>query len=309
MNISTSYLGLTLRSPIIIGASPLADTVDSAHRLQDAGCGAIVMRSLFEEQIYLANLPGTAEYQLNPDEYLRQLGELKRALQIPIIASLNGCRPGGWIDYAQRFESAGADAIELNFYQLPSDAGRSAADIEAELLETLGLVRASVKLPIAVKLSPHYTSLANLLAEMRDQGAAGFVLFNRLYQPNFTSDGETHDEVRLSDPGELLARLRWAALLSPGLQASLALNGGVAGAQDVIKCLLAGADAVQVVSVVLKNGPRYITTLNDGLRRWMGERGHRKVADFKGEMAVAGDLNPADAERYSYQRILQLWKV
>ncbi|HZZ56369.1 MAG TPA: dihydroorotate dehydrogenase-like protein [Opitutaceae bacterium] len=309
MNISTSYLGLNLRSPVIVGASPLADTVDSAHRLQDAGCGAIVMRSLFEEQIYLSDLPSTAEYQLSPDEYLRQLADLKQALQVPIIASLNGCRPGGWIDIARRFENAGADAIELNFYQLASDPVRSAADVESELLETLGLVRTSVKLPIAVKLSPYYTSLANLLAEMRDVGAAGFVLFNRLYQPEFSSQGETQQTVRLSDSGELQSRLRWAALLSPGLQASLALSGGIGGAQDIIKCLLAGADAVQVVSALLKSGARYINTLNDGLRHWMGEQGHRQIEDFKGLMAVSGDLNPSDAERSSYQRMLQLWRV
>lgn len=330
MNLSCTYLGLKLGTPLIIGASPFADDVHTARELEDMGAAAIVMRSLFEEQIYLDELsrapvsqklpksgdtadpyyPPLSEYQLSPDQYLRQITQLKSALGIPIIASLNGCRPGGWIDYARRFETAGADAVELNLYQIATDSGASASEIEADMIETVRLLRASVKIPVAVKLQPFHTSLANFAAALQGAGADGIVVFNRFYQSEFDLDEQTTEpRLRLSDSTELLLRLRWTAILSAQRRCSIAVTGGVHGTKDVVKAILAGASAVQLVSAVLQQGPRYLTTLVEGLERWMDQKGYRSIDQFHGALNLDRCPDAAAFERGSYQRILQSWRI
>jgi dihydroorotate dehydrogenase (fumarate) len=330
MNLTTTYLGLKLNNPLVVGASPFCDNVSVARQLQDAGAAAIVMRSLFEEQIEAEQralvhhlegtaessaeatsyFPGYSEYQLTPDHYLRQLGELKRTLSIPVIASLNGCRPGGWTDYARRFEAAGADAVELNLYQLVTDPAIPGDQVEADMLETVASVVHAVKVPVAVKLSPFHTSPANFVAELENVGAAGVVVFNRFYQPDFNIEElEVQPQLRLSDPSELLLRLRWLAILSPHMRGTLAVSGGVHTSEDIVKALLAGAHGVQMVSVLLRNGPRILTTLLSGLRHWLTEHGYQTIDEVRGAMNHARSAEPAAFERANYIRILQSWRV
>lgn len=330
MNLTTSYLGLKLENPLVVGASPFCDNTATARQLQDAGAAAIVMRSLFEEQIdaeqralvynvetpaestaeATSYFPGFSEYQLTPDHYLRQIEHLKASLTIPVIASLNGCRPGGWTEYARKFEQAGADALELNLYQLVTDRAVDAEQIEADMLETVGSVVRSVKLPVAVKLSPFHTSPANFAAELEGVGAKGVVVFNRFYQPDFNiEDLEVQPQLRLSDSSELLLRLRWLAILSPQARGSLAVSGGVHTTDDIIKALLAGAHAVQLVSVLLRHGPRILTSLLGGLRTWLTERGYEGVDQLRGSLNHGRCPDPSAFERANYIRILQSWRV
>ncbi len=330
MNLATNYLGLKLENPLVVGAGPFCDSVDTARLLQDSGAAAIVMRSLFEEQIEAeiralayhtespsesfaeatTYFPNFAEYQLAPDQYLRQVGALKKALSIPVIASLNGARLGGWIDYARSFESAGADAVELNVYQLVSRAGLSASEVESDLLEIVHRVASSVSIPVAVKLSPFHTSPANFAKAIEGAGAAGVVLFNRFYQPDIDLDEmEVLPLLRLSDPSELLLRLRWLAIISPQVQMSLAATGGVHRSEDAIKALLTGADVVQVVSALLQNGPRFLSVLLKGMRDWMGGHGYESVDELRGAMNLRRCPDPSSFERANYIRILQAWKI
>jgi dihydroorotate dehydrogenase (fumarate) len=330
MNLTTKYLGLTLENPLVVGASPYCDNTAAARQLQDAGAGAIVMRSLFEEQIdaeqrallhhvessaessaeATSYFPGFSEYQLTPDNYLRQITHLKQSLTIPVIASLNGCRPGGWTDYAKRFEAAGADAVELNLYQLVTDRTIAGDQIEADMLETVGNVARSVKIPVSVKLSPFHTSPANFVSELESVGAKGVVVFNRFYQPDFNIDDlEVQPQLRLSDSSELLLRLRWLAILSPNMRGSLAVSGGVHTTEDVVKALLAGAHGVQVVSVLLRNGPRILTTLLGGLKHWLTERGYENIDQLRGALNLGHCPDPSAFERANYIKILQSWRV
>ncbi len=330
MKLATHYLGLKLRNPLVVGASPFADNLNAALQLQDAGAGALVMRSLFEEQIdleakaltYLLEMPAESfseatsyfphyeEYQLTPDHYLRQIGQLKSALTIPVIASLNGFRPGGWTDYARRFEGAGADAIELNLYHLITDPHIGAEEVEADMIETVRSVTSIVKIPVAVKISAFHTAPAQFALELEGAGAAGVVIFNRFYQPDLNIEElEVVPQLKLSDPSELLMRLRWLAIMSPHMKGSLASTGGVHSAEDVIKSILAGAHAVQLVSVLLKHGPRYLSTILQGLKAWMDEHGYESVNEFRGAMNLRRCPDAGAFERANYQRILQSWRI
>lgn len=330
MKLTTTYLGLKLNNPLVVGASPFCDDVHVARELQDAGAAALVMRSLFEEQIDVEQraltshietpaesyaeatsyFPNFSEYQFSPDQYLRQIDRLRKSLTIPVIASLNGCWPGGWIEYARRFEGAGADAIELNLYQLATDPNVSADEVEADMLKTVELVVNSVRVPVAVKLSPFHTSPVHFALELERVGVAGVVLFNRFYQPDFDLEElEVHRHLRLSDPSELLLRLRWLAIMSPHLRGSLAASGGVHSAEDMVKSLLAGAHTVQVVSALLKLGPHFITILLKGLQLWMEEHGYETVDDLRGILNLRRCPDPLAFERANYIRILQSWRV
>jgi dihydroorotate dehydrogenase (fumarate) len=330
MKLTTDYLGLKLRNPLVVGASPFADNLNAAIQLQDAGASAIVMRSLFEEQIdmeqkaltYLLEMPAESyseatsyfphyeEYQLTPDHYLRQIQQLKSALTIPVIASLNGYRPGGWTDYARRFEGAGADAIELNLYHLVTDPTRGAAAVEEDMIETVRSVTSTVKIPVAVKLSAFHTAPTQFALALEQAGAAGVVVFNRFYQPDLNVEElEVQPQLKLSDPSELLMRLRWLAIMSPHVKGSLACTGGAHSAEDVIKSILAGAHAVQLVSVLLKNGPRYLSTILQGLKGWMDEHGYETVNEFRGAMNLKRCPDATAFERANYQKILQSWKI
>ncbi len=330
MKLATTYLGLPLKNPLIVGASPFCDNLAACAELETAGAAAIVMHSLFEEQVELESramthhlespsesyaeatsyFPNYDDYQLGPAQYLRQLERLARLVKIPVIASLNGRRMGGWIDYAKQMESAGAAAIELNLYQVATDPTVTAEQIELDVVGIVRAVSTSVKIPVAVKLSPYHTSLAHFASTLEAAGAAGLVLFNRFYQPDFDiEDLAVVPQLRLSDSSELLLRLRWLAILSPHQRASLACSGGVHRTEDVVKALLAGAHAVQLVSVLLKHGPRYLATLLAGLQAWMREHGYDSVDDLRGAMDLRRCPDAGGHERANYIQILQSWKI
>lgn len=330
MNLSTDYLGLTLRNPLVIGASLCCDDLDLCRALEEAGASALVMHSLFEEQVEFEEnarhqlLDGIAEshseasdyfphyddYALTPDLYVRQLVRLKTALRIPIIASLNGRRPGGWIDHARRLEAAGADALELNLYGLPTDPDLDAATLEADQLFIVREVAGSVSIPVTVKLSPTYSAPANFIRQIQLSGASGVVLFNRFYQPDFSIDElEVHPQLRLSDSSELLTRLRWLAIVSPHVGLSLAASGGIHTSTDLIKALLAGAHVGQVVSCVLRHGAAALPPILDGLRAWMREHEYASVAQARGALNLARCPDPAAHERANYLNVLQSWRV
>jgi dihydroorotate dehydrogenase (fumarate) len=315
MDLTSEYLGLKLRNPLIIGASPLCDDLHTAVRLQDAGAGAVVMRSLFEEQLGSGTLPagpdepeGALGYPLSPDEYLRQLARLREQLAIPIIASLNGHQPGHWTAFGRHLEDAGANAIELNFYQVVTDPSVPADAVEVAMLRTVGDLVSSVKIPVSVKVSPFHTALAQLATALELEGARGLVLFNRFFQPDIDPYEVTvRPHLRLSEPGELLMRLRWLAILSPQLRGSLAATGGIHTAEDAVKALLAGADAVEIVSVVLRHGPHVVSLLLRGIQSWMREHGHKRLEDFRGSLDLTRCRDPAALERANYVRTLQSW--
>jgi dihydroorotate dehydrogenase (fumarate) len=329
MNLSTTYLGLELINPLIVGASPLADDIDMARRLEDAGASAIVMRSLFEEQIEgeryasvqhiemyadafaeaASFFPGSSEFALTPEAYLEHIRRLKKALRIPVIASLNGTSPTGWLRYAQFIEQAGADALELNVYNVATDLSQTGTDIERNILDVVHQVREAVKLPLAVKLSPFFTSLPHLAGRLSDAGADGLVLFNRFYQPDIDLDMlDVVPRLQLSDPSELLLRLRWLAILSGRCPATLAASGGVHTAMDALKAFMAGAHAVQLVSAILKRGPGHIKNLLTDIRQWMQENEYESIRQIRGSLSLARYPDPGAFERGNYMRVLNSWQ-
>jgi dihydroorotate dehydrogenase (fumarate) len=330
MNLTTQYLGLTLKNPFVVGASPFCDNLTLCRDLEEAGVSALVMHSFFEEQIdaearalvhHLESpadsnpestsfFPQYEEYHLGPSQYLRQITRLKKLLSIPVIASLNGRHLGNWVGYAQQMEDAGAAAIELNLYQLPTDPTVPGDEVEANMLEIVRTVTASVKIPVAVKLSPYHAAMANFASRLVENGAAGLVLFNRFYQPDFNiRDLEVVPQLKLSDSSELLLRLRWLSILSPDTPASLACSGGVHTAEDAIKALLAGAHTIQLVSGLLRQGPAMITVLLEGLKAWMNELEYRNLQQVRGAMNLKRCPDRSAHERANYIRILQSWKV
>jgi dihydroorotate dehydrogenase (fumarate) len=329
MDLSTTYLGLSLSNPLITGASPLVDHLDLVRRAEDAGAGAITMHSLFEEQLSAEQIatwraldehdeahaeaasyfPRPAEFALGPDKYLEQLRKIKDAVRVPVIASLNGTTGVGWTDYAKSMEQAGADAIEVNVYAVATDPDITGAAVEQRVIDAAGLVRAAVKIPVAVKLSPFYSSLANLARRLEGTGVNGLVLFNRFYQPDI--DIELLDvtpKLKLSDSSELLLRVRWLAILAGRVRLSLAASGGVHAAEDAIKAIMAGADAVQLVSVLLQHGPERIRVLRRAIEAWMEERDYESLAQMRGSLSLDRCPDPAAFERGNYVRILQTWR-
>jgi dihydroorotate dehydrogenase (fumarate) len=312
------------------GASPLVDDLDTVKRLEDAGAAAVVMHSLFEEQIVreqlatflhtekhgqsfaeaLSYFPSPERFALGPEEYLEQLGRIKASVAVPVIASLNGTTLGGWLDYAKAMEQAGADALELNVYTLATDSGEPGAAIEERTLEMLRAVKAGVRIPVAVKLSPFYTSLAHFGHRLAEAGADGLVLFNRFYQPDIdVEELDTKRSLVLSTPQELPLRLRWLAILSGRLRASLAVSGGVHTAVDAVKAVMAGAHAVQVVSCLLKHGPRYLAVLRERLAEWMERHEYTSLQQMQGSMDLTACPDPAVYERANYMLILQSWRA
>lgn len=330
MNLETTYLGLKLPHPIMPGASPMVDNLDTVRQLEDAGAAAIVMHSLFEEQLIrdqeaafaheaamadsfaeaTSFFPNQEDYHLGPDKYLERIRSIKEAVKIPVIASLNGTRIGGWIDHAKMIEQAGADALELNLYYVATDPAESGDEVESRTLDVLRAVRNAIKIPIAVKLSPFYSSLAHFATQVDALGANGLVLFNRFYQPDIDPENlETVPKLELSNSAELRLRLRWLGILHGNVRSSLACSGGVHRAVDVVKSIMAGADAVQVVSSLLHFGPKHIHTLVDGLKFWMEQHEFESVAQMKGNMSLRHCPDPAAYERANYLKVLQIWKV
>jgi dihydroorotate dehydrogenase (fumarate) len=299
MDLTTRYLGLTLPHPFMPGASPLTEDLDTVCRLEDAGAAAIVMHSLFEEDIH----DGAAE----SDAYLEQVLRIRRRVRVPVIASLNGANAEGWLQYARLLARAGADAVELNFYYIPTDALEDGRIVEARLLDIVAVLKESVPIPIAVKLSPFYSALPNLAWQLDRLGADGLILFSRFHQPDIdpgSLDGGLR--IDLSDSSDLLLPLRWTAILANRLDASLALSGGVHEPLDAVKAVLAGADAVQIVSALLRRGPAALSAIREGFERWAGANGYGGIDQMRGRMSLEGD-GAHPTERTLYKRTLKSW--
>jgi dihydroorotate dehydrogenase (fumarate) len=308
MKLTTRYLGLTLEHPFMPGASPLADTLDSVRQLEDAGASAIVMRSLFEEQI-LRERFGGAGFAFGPDRYLEHLRRIKACVEIPVIASINGTTTEGWLKYARLLQRADADALELNFYHLATDPQEDGAAVESRLIDMVAVLKESITIPLAVKLSPFYSSLPNLAARLDSMGVQGLVLFNRFYQPDIDpAELETMQVLRLSSSGDLLLRLRWLAILSSTFRGSLAITGGVHQPIDAVKAVMAGAGAVQMVSALLGYGPNHLRYVREGFERWCEEQKYESIDQLRGAMSLARASDPRGFERRSYVRILQSWR-
>jgi dihydroorotate dehydrogenase (fumarate) len=326
VDLRTTYLGLELPHPLMPGASPLADDLDTVRRLEDAGAAAIVMRSLFEEQIRreqlrtfihtephgesfaeaLCYFPRPEAFMLGPEDYIQHLGRVREAVHIPVIASLNGTTRGGWLEYARAIVQAGASALELNVYSVPCSTEEAAADVESSTVELVRELKASISIPLAVKLSPFYTSLPHFVSKLEQAGADGLVLFNRFYQPEIDPEGlALKSDLRLSTPAELPLRLQWLALLRDHVRGSLAVTGGVHNGRDAVKAVMAGADAVQLVSTLVRHGVPRLRSVLDEMTEWMEEHVYESLAQLKGSMSLGSCPDPAAYERANYMLVLQ----
>ncbi|PWH12441.1 MAG: dihydroorotate dehydrogenase-like protein [Anaerolineae bacterium] len=324
-DLTTRYLGLTLKNPILASASPLTKKLDTAKKLDEAGVGAIVMYSLFEEQIiqesleldhYLTRgtesfaeaqtyLPDTGLYTMGPGKYLDHLTAVKKSVSVPVIGSLNGVSAGGWTRYARYMQDAGADAIELNLYYLATDPNLPGQELEEAQIELVANVKASVSIPVSVKLSPFITSIPNFAKRLVEAGADGLVLFNRFYQPDFDLDNlEVQHTLVLSTSEELRLPLRWVSILYGRIQADLALTTGVHTAADVLKSMMAGAQVVMIASEILKNGYNRIPDLLANMTAWMEEHEYHSIQQMQGSMSQKAVREPAAFERANYMRVL-----
>jgi dihydroorotate dehydrogenase (fumarate) len=317
VNLRTRWLGLDLPHPFVVGASPLSDTVDGVRRLEEAGAAAVVLRSLFEEQLQEPKPPliplledaGPEEFPVAPAEYLHLISRMKAAVRIPIVASLNGTSFGPWLEQARGMENAGADALELNVYAVSTDPWDPPQVIERRTVEIVRAVRALVRIPVSVKLSPFYTSVPHLARQLELAGADGVVLFNRFYQPDVDIESRAVVRaLRLSDPSELLVRLHETAILSGRLQGSIAVSGGVHSDVDALKAVACGAHAVQVVSLLLKQGLGQLRRLREGVEAWMERHGAASLDDFRGCLSLLRCPDPRAWERAHYMRMLQGWR-
>ena len=329
MDLSTTYLGFTLPHPLIPGASPLADDIEGVRRLEDAGAPLIVLRSLFEEQLVhdqlaahagidahenafaeaLSYFPPTEGFRFGPDSYLEHLTRVKRSVSVPVVASLNGTTPGGWVEYARLLETAGADALELTLFLVPTDPEESAHDIENRLLDLIRSVRTHVTLPIAVKVSPFYTSLPHFARRVEAEGADALVVFNRFYEPDIDiRDQRVVRTLTLSSSTDLLPRLHALAILSGRTRLSLGVTGGVHTGLDALKAVMCGADGVQMVSALLKEGPKQLMTARAELEWALEENEYDSLAQVKGSMSLTRCPDPKAYERINYMHILQNWR-
>jgi dihydroorotate dehydrogenase (fumarate) len=321
VDLTTSYLGLSLKNPLLASASPLSKKLETAQQLEEAGVSAIVMYSLFEEQILqeslkldrdlsrgaeqfaeaMTYLPDYGTYSIGPDTYLEQLGKLKQGLKIPVIGSLNGVSSGGWIDYAKKIEQAGADALELNLYFLSTDPDLTSTELEDTHVELVSDIRQQIQIPLAVKLSPFYTSLPNFARRLVNAGIDGLVLFNRFYQPDLDLEElEVVPNLVLSNSGELRLPLRWIAILYNRIQADFALTSGVHTAEDVLKSLMAGASVVMVASAFLQRGMGQAGAILSDMTQWMEEHEYESVSQMKGSMSQQAVGDPDAFERANY---------
>lgn len=331
VDLTTSYLGLNLKNPLVASASPLSQKVETVRQMERAGIAAVVMYSLFEEQIIYDSLrldrdlsqgtesfaealtffPDLAayndlnQYSIGPDDYVENLYNLKQSVDIPIIGSLNGVTNGGWIEYAKKIEEAGADALELNIYNLSTDLDASSLEVEEEYLALVRSIHASINIPIAVKLSPFFTSLPNFAQRLVEAGASGLVLFNRFYQPDFDLEElEVVPRLVLSNSQELRLPLRWIAILFGRISADFALTSGIHTAEDVLKASMAGASASMAASTFLKYGIDHVTEILDGVQSWMEENEYESINQMKGSMSQQAVAEPAAFERANYIKVL-----
>ena len=329
MDITTTYLGLKLKSPIVSSAGPLSEKISNIREMEDAGAGAVVLYSIFEEQIEheqlelhhhtslhsesfaeaTSYLPEPFEFKLGPDEYLNHIRKAKEAVDIPIIASLNGKSIGGWTDYAKKMEQAGADALELNIYLLPTDGKKSGSEIEKTYIEIVKAVKSNVKIPFAVKMHPFFSSTSYMATELSNAGASGLVMFNRFYQPDI--DLETLDvvpNVILSTPMAMRLPLRWIAMLYGKVNADLAATSGIYSAEDVLKMVMAGAKVTQMLSALLKFGIGHIADVTTNLKAWMEEKEYESIEQMRGSMSYMNVDDPAKFERANYMKVLHSYK-
>ncbi|HOD43757.1 MAG TPA: dihydroorotate dehydrogenase-like protein [Anaerolineaceae bacterium] len=326
IDLSTQYLGLKLKNPLVASASPLSKKVDTVKKLEDAGIGAVVMYSLFEEQIIheshaldyflshgtesfseaLTYFPDMEHYNVGPDGYLDMIRKLKESVQVPVIASLNGISTGGWVDYAGKMEQAGADALELNIYFLPTDLELEGIALEDAYVELVRSVRAQVKIPLAVKLSPYFTALPNFARKLVGAGANGLVLFNRFYQPDLDIETlEVVPDLVLSTSDELRLPLRWTAILYGRLQADLALTTGVHSVEDVVKATMAGARVSMMASELLSRGIGRVSEILADLEKWLETYEYHSIQQMLGSMSQQAVADPAAFERANYMKVLQ----
>ncbi|HER42967.1 MAG TPA: dihydroorotate dehydrogenase-like protein [Candidatus Eisenbacteria bacterium] len=324
-DLKTTYLGLELTNPIAASAGPLGRTLESIRELEDAGIGAVVLHSLFEEQVTieqkylnenlvrgeehyaeaLSYFPDFKEFVFAPDEYLDHLRKAKDAVEVPVIGSLNGTSRGGWTEYSWQMEQAGADAIELNIYYLPTDVGMTSQQIEDDYIELFRAVKERLTIPVSVKLVPFISAIPNVARRLYDEGAKGLVLFNRFYQPDIDPENlEVRPTLALSTPDELLLRLRWTAILYGRVGCDLAITGGVHRAEDVIKGIMSGAAVAMTTSALLQKGAGHARTLRDGLSSWLDEHEYGSVSDIRGIMSHEKVAEPAAFERANYMKIV-----
>ncbi len=329
MNITTNYLGLKLSSPIVPSAGPLSQDIGNIKAMEDSGAGAVVLFSIFEEQIEheelefyhhtaphldshaeaLSYFPSPKDFKTGPEEYLDHIRKAKEAVSIPIIASLNGKSLGGWIDYAKKIENAGADALELNIYRLATDINKSGSEVESSYIEIVSEVRKSVSIPIAVKLGPSFSSIAWMANQLDKVGANGLVLFNRFYQPDIDLEKlEVVPSVLLSTPMDLRLPLRWIAILYNRINADLAATSGIYSEQDVIKMIMAGASITQMLSSLLKFGISHIAEVITKLVYWMEVNDYESLEQMRGSMSYMNVADPAQFERANYMKILNSYK-
>ena len=330
IDLSTRYLGLALANPLVVSASPLGEDLDVLRRAEDAGAGAVVLPSLFEEQLMieshdldhhlshgtesfaeaLSYFPDVGAYRLGPDGYLEHVRQAKAAVGIPVIGSLNGVSSGGWIEYARLIQEAGADALELNVYFIPTDPAVDGVAVERMYEELVRDVRASIRIPVAVKLGPFFSALANLARRLVAAGADGLVLFNRFYQPDLDIERlEVVPNLVLSTSEELRLRLRWVAILHGHIAADLAVTGGVHGAEDVLKAMMAGAAVAMMTSALLEHGVEHLTAVRAALVQWMEEHEYTSIRQMQGSMSQRSVAEPAAFERANYLRVLRSYAL
>jgi dihydroorotate dehydrogenase (fumarate) len=325
IDLTTDYLGLKLNNPIVASSSPLSKKVDTVKKMEDAGISAVVMYSLFEEQISHESraldhflelgahsnpeaesyFPDLGRYNVGPEEYLELIQQMKKAVSIPVIASLNGVSEGGWVDYSKKMEQAGADALELNMYFVPSDLELTSQDIEKTYVNLVKAVRKQVKIPLSVKLSPFFSSLPNFANRLVQAGADGLVMFNRFYQPDFALDTlDVVPSLQLSTSSDLLVPLRWTALLYGRVKADLAITGGVHTVEDIIKGMMAGASVTMLASELLEKGTRRVTELNSQLLDWLEKNQYSSIRQMQGSLSQKTMVEPSIFERANYMKAL-----
>jgi len=331
MDLTTTYLGLNLKSPLIVGAAaPLTEDLDNLKRMEDAGAAAVVLHSLFEEQIRgerlelhhhsefgthsfaeaLTYFPEPDIFHVGTDEYLNHIRQAKEQTNLPIIASLNGSSMGGWTNYAQQIQEAGADALELNIYAVPTELNTDSNTIEAGYLEVVQAVRSAVNIPLAVKLSPYFTSLGHMAKQLADSGANGLVLFNRFYQPDINIEElEVEPHVLLSTPQDMRLPMRWIAILYGRVQADLVATGGVHKASDVLRMLMAGARATELVSVLLRHGIEHLHSIEVNLINWLEDHEYQSIRQLQGSMSQIHCPDPTEFERAQYMKAVQSYKA
>ena len=329
MDLTTKYLGLALKNPVVVSASPLSENLGNIKKMEQAGAAAVVMHSLFEEQIEmegadldrslstgesyaesLSYFPNISGYRIGPETYLENLAKAKASVKIPIIASLNGVSTGGWTRYAKKMQEAGADALELNIYTIPTDPKVTAADIEQSYCDLVRDVKAIVQIPVAVKLCPYFSAMANMASRLDQAGADGLVLFNRFYQPDFDLEAlEIVPSLQLSTSYELLLRLHWVAVLHGRVRPDLAITGGVHTSYDVLKAMMAGAQVTMMASAILKRGIDYIATVLGELQTWMEEHEYESIQQMQGSMSQKSVADPKSFLRGNYLKVLSSYAL